>query len=181
MIGLLVPDYDDFHAHLLGFLTKTLLKEGIGTLAMYHESNAESVREVLAYFKSYRVRAVVIDGTRLERDTLIEMAQKGVRIITYDHRSDGDIFHGVDRRKSSLYSSLPPFGQYLARIAMAPSDTYLPIEIIWSPSFLRVSLRGALPRLTASCSIVAESFIIFSKFIVKFISDTQLIALGANP
>lgn len=106
MIGLLVPDYDEFHARLLGFLTKTLLREGIGTLAMYHESNAESVREVLAYFKSYRVRAVVIDGTRLQRDTLIEMAQKGVRVITYDHKSDGDIFHGVvvNNRAAALES-----------------------------------------------------------------------------
>ena len=95
MIGLLVPDIDGFHARLLGALTVSLSKDGIGTLTMCHEVDACSIKEAIAYFQVHRVDAIVISGSDDCAEELMALEKHGVRIITYDSLPAQKSFNSV--------------------------------------------------------------------------------------
>ncbi|MEP3428644.1 MAG: LacI family DNA-binding transcriptional regulator [Roseibium sp.] len=85
MVGLLVPDYDEFHAQLLGNLVTALRKEGIVTLTYCHESNDEGFRDAVNFFRTHRVSALIVSDIDERRDEIIAMMNDGVQIITYDN------------------------------------------------------------------------------------------------
>lgn len=85
MVGLLVPDYDEFHAQLLGSLVTTLRREGIVTLTYCHESNDEGFRDAVQFFRTHRVSALIMSDIENRRDEITAMMDEGVQIITYDN------------------------------------------------------------------------------------------------
>lgn len=88
MVGLLVPDYDEFHAQLLGNLAKTLRTVGLVTLTYCHESNDTDAKEALRFFRTHRVRAVITCGLSAMHDDILEMIKGDVQVITYDNVED---------------------------------------------------------------------------------------------
>ncbi|WDR07458.1 LacI family DNA-binding transcriptional regulator [Devosia rhodophyticola] len=94
MVGLLVPDYDEFHAGLLGNLATTLAQEGLVTLTYCHESNSAVAKEAMRFFRTHRVRALIMSWPDADRNDITEMIAQGVQIVTYDNIID---FAGGDR------------------------------------------------------------------------------------
>lgn len=103
MVGLLVPDYDEFHAQLLGSLVTALRKEGIVTLTYCHESNDEGFQDAVQFFRTHRVSALIMSYIEKRHDQITAMMDEGVQVITYDNdpRDDAIDRVTVDNRSVS--------------------------------------------------------------------------------
>lgn len=85
MVGLLVPDYDEFHAQLLGQLGKAFREKGVVTLTYCHEASVEAARDSLAFFDNHRVNALILSGSQGLEQELDDMLGRGVQVIAYDN------------------------------------------------------------------------------------------------
>lgn len=85
MVGLLVPDYDEFHALLLGSLVTALRRDGLVTITYCHESNSEGLRDAVEFFRTHRVGTLIMSGMEAEDKGVQAMLNDGVQFITYDN------------------------------------------------------------------------------------------------
>lgn len=85
MVGLLVPDYDEFHAQLLGLLGTSFREQGFVTLTYCHESNVQAARDSIAFFRSHRVNSLILSGCQELKSEVEEMMSQGVQVIAYDN------------------------------------------------------------------------------------------------
>lgn len=101
MVGLLVPDYDEFHAHLTGTLVPRLRKEGLVTLTYfreYDETGAHSVSsldEAIDFFRTHRIAALVLSAESARYDAILAMQERGVHVVSYDHDPKSDEIDSV--------------------------------------------------------------------------------------
>ena len=85
MVGLLVPDYDEFHAQLLGQLGTAFREQGFVTLTYCHESNMQAARDSMTFFRSHRVNTLILSGSEELKPEVEEMIAQGVQVIAYDN------------------------------------------------------------------------------------------------
>lgn len=85
MVGLLVPDYDEFHALLLGSLVTALRRDGLVTITYCHESSSEGLRDAAEFFRTHRVGTLIMSGLEAEDKGVQAMLDDGVQFITYDN------------------------------------------------------------------------------------------------
>lgn len=63
LIGILVPNFDEFHRDLLTELTVCLRRAGLMSLTHCHDNTPETVASALDFFRNYRVDALVMGGS----------------------------------------------------------------------------------------------------------------------
>lgn len=124
MVGLLVPDYDEFHASLFGNLSKTLRQDGFVTLTYQHESDAQAAMDALHFFRMHRVRALVLAGFEGIGPEIEAMLAQGVKVIMFD---DDTADPGVDKvlvnnRQASAVAVSRLIGLGHTRIAVVTGD-----------------------------------------------------------
>lgn len=103
MVGLLVPNYDEFHAKLLGELATALRREGLVTLTFCHENHPEGMRDAVDFFRTHRVSALIMTEVEAGHDAIMSMVDDGVQVITFDNSPTDDSIDGVvvDNRQAS--------------------------------------------------------------------------------
>lgn len=85
LIGILVPNFDEFHRDLLTELTVCLRRAGLMSLTHCHDNTPETVASALDFFRNYRVDALVMGGSPDHLDAIRDLIAGGTRIITYDN------------------------------------------------------------------------------------------------
>ena len=88
-VGFLVPNISDFHAAVLENLSRLMRRQGRALLAYCHNDETDSVLELLDFFDSHRVDALVMDGRYDAADRIQEFVEAGTPVIFYDNDADG--------------------------------------------------------------------------------------------
>jgi LacI family transcriptional regulator len=103
MVGFLVPSLSEFHAGLLEQLSHRMRRTGRAVISYSHDLDPHSIVEGLEFFASHRVDAVVMDGSSMPREQLVQYADAGLNMIFYDNDVEGipadRVF--VENRKAS--------------------------------------------------------------------------------
>lgn len=85
MVGLLVPNYDEFHATLLANLARLLRAEGLVTLTYCHENNPASVRDAFETFRTHRIDALIMSGFEDASGRIEQLVDHGTPVVLYDN------------------------------------------------------------------------------------------------
>lgn len=103
MVGLMVPALSEFHAGLLEQFSRRIRRTGRAVISYSHDQDPRSIVEGLEFFASHRVDAVVMDGSGLPREQLVQYVNAGLNIVFYDNDVEGipadRVF--VENRKAS--------------------------------------------------------------------------------
>jgi LacI family transcriptional regulator len=103
MVGLMVPALSEFHAGLLEQLSRRIRRTGRAVVSYSHDQDPRSMVEGLEFFASHRVDALVLDGSGLPREQLVQYADGRLNLVFYDNDVEGvpadRVF--VENRKAS--------------------------------------------------------------------------------
>lgn len=103
MVGLMVPALSEFHAGLLEQLSRRIRRTGRAVVSYSHDTDPRSMIEGLEFFASHRVDALIMDGTGVPREKLVQLANSGLNLVFYDNDIEGipadRVF--VENRKAS--------------------------------------------------------------------------------
>lgn len=84
-IGFMVPGLSEFHAAVLERLSYNLRKAGKALLTLCHNSDPRSARDVLDFFATHRVDALVMDGQDDVGDRIKALLDHGTPVVFYDN------------------------------------------------------------------------------------------------
>lgn len=85
VIGILVPNLDDFHSRLVYRLTEKLRELGLMSVTHSHDNSSEAVAKALDFFKNYRVDALVLGGSQDHANAILNLIEDGTNVVTYDN------------------------------------------------------------------------------------------------
>ncbi len=89
MVGLMVPNCDEFHAGLLASLVTLLRIEGLATLTYCHGNNQASVEDAFNVFRTHRVDALIMTGFDQASNRISEVVGGGTPVVLYDNELRG--------------------------------------------------------------------------------------------
>jgi LacI family transcriptional regulator len=89
MVGFMVPDISDFHASVLEHLSREMRKHGRALLTYCHNDDSNSVFDLLDFFDSHRVDALIMDGRVDAAERIHQFIEAGTPVIFYDNDADG--------------------------------------------------------------------------------------------
>lgn len=85
LIGVLVPNLDEFHSTLVTQLTVELRRIGLMSVSHCHDNTDETVAAALDFFRNYRVDTLVMGGAEPHVDAIRALIDSGTPVITYDN------------------------------------------------------------------------------------------------
>lgn len=88
-VGFLVPNISEFHGSVLENLSRLMRRQGRALLAYCHNDDTDSVLELLDFFDSHRVDALVMDGRFDAADRIQEFVEAGTQVVFYDNDAEG--------------------------------------------------------------------------------------------
>jgi LacI family transcriptional regulator len=88
-VGFMVPNISDFHAGVLEHLSRLMRQQGRALLTYCHNDDSSSVFDLLDFFDSHRVDALVMDGRADAADRIREFIESGTPVIFYDNDAEG--------------------------------------------------------------------------------------------
>jgi LacI family transcriptional regulator len=89
IIGLMIPDFSNFHASLHESLARRLRQSGRAVICYSHDRDAASITRGFEFFADHRVDAVVLDGDEGARPVLQRQIEDGLMAVLYDHDLPG--------------------------------------------------------------------------------------------
>lgn len=88
-VGFMVPHISEFHAAVLEHLSRETRRQGRALLIYCHHDDPESVIDLLDFFDSHRVDALVMDGRSDAVERIQEFIEGGTPVIFYDNDAEG--------------------------------------------------------------------------------------------
>lgn len=95
LIGVLVPNLDEFHSTLVTQLTVELRRIGLMSVSHCHDNTDETVAAALDFFRNYRVDTLVMGGAEPHVDAIRALIDSGTPVITYDNPQHSLALNGV--------------------------------------------------------------------------------------
>ncbi len=103
MVGLMVPALSEFHAGLLEQLSRRIRRTGRAVVSYSHDEDPRSMLEGIEFFASHRADALILDGSSVPLEKLVQYANSGLSMVFYDNDVEGipadRVF--VENRKAS--------------------------------------------------------------------------------
>ncbi|MCJ7874085.1 LacI family DNA-binding transcriptional regulator [Phaeobacter sp. J2-8] len=96
LIGVLVPNLDEFHSGLVTQLTKELRGMGMMSVSHCHDNSHDTVAEALDFFRNYRVDTLVMGGSEEHVNAIRALIDSGTPVVTYDNPQENMTLNGVE-------------------------------------------------------------------------------------
>ncbi len=124
-VGFMVPNISDFHAGVLEHLSRLMRKQGRALLTYCHNDDSASVLDLLDFFDSHRVDALVMDGRASAADRIHEFIEDGTPVIFYDNDAEGPAADRVfvENRAASFRAVCHLLDIGHTRVAVLTGDT----------------------------------------------------------
>lgn len=84
-VGFMVPALSEFHSGVLERLSYNMRKMGKALLTLCHNSDPSGPRDVLDFFATHRVDALVMDGQDDVGDRIKTLLDRGIPVVFYDN------------------------------------------------------------------------------------------------
>ena len=84
VVGLMVPEFNEFHAGVLERLSRLVRRGGRALLSYCHDADPATIAEALDFFSEQRVDAVIMTGVDGQYDHIDRLKASGTPIILYD-------------------------------------------------------------------------------------------------
>jgi len=84
-VGFMVPGLSEFHSAVLERLSYNMREAGKALLTLCHNSDPRSVSDVLDFFATHRVDALVMDGQDDVGDRIKTLLDRGTAVVFYDN------------------------------------------------------------------------------------------------
>ncbi|MCT8160675.1 LacI family DNA-binding transcriptional regulator [Pseudoruegeria sp. SHC-113] len=96
LIGVLVPNLDEFHSALVTQLTIALRRMGMMSVSHCHDNAHATVATALDFFRNYRVDTLVMGGSEAHAAAIRELIETGTPVVTYDNPQADLSLNGVE-------------------------------------------------------------------------------------
>lgn len=96
LIGVLVPNLDEFHATLVTRLTAELREMGMMSVSHCHDNTHDTVAAALDFFRNYRVDTLVMGGSEPHVEAIQSLIDSGTPVVTYDNPQESLSLKGVE-------------------------------------------------------------------------------------